>query len=377
MREIYLDNAATTKINPRVLKTYNKISKKFYGNASSTHELGNKAFEEIEKARKHLAKTINAQPTEIIFTSGGTESNNLAIKGLAKSNPHKKHIITSRIEHPSVLEICKSLEKKGYKIDYLPVNKKGLISLTELKKKIKINTLLVSIMHVNNEIGTIQNLEEIGKICNKKKVYFHSDCVQSYNKIPLNVKKLNLDLISVSGHKINAPKGIGFLYVKKGTNISPINLGGGQEKGLRSGTLNTAGIISLAEATKIKKNKDKIKKSRDRILKEILKIPKTKLNGSKEKRIYNNINVSFYGIEGESIMLKLENKKIYISTGSACNSHKLSTSYVLRAIGVEDSYINGSIRITLCNALTKKEEDYVIKNIKKVVNKLREISPFK
>ncbi len=374
---IYLDNAATTEIDESILK--NPLMKQTYANASSQHSLGKIAKEEIEKARMKIAKFINAEPEEIIFTSGGTESNNLAIKGLASANPDKNHIITSKIEHPSVIEVCKFLESQGYKIDYINVNEHGILNPEEIRNKITEKTLLVTIMHVNNEIGTIQPIEEIGKTCKEKNVYFHSDCVQSFEKEKIDVKKMNLDLISVSGHKINAPKGIGFLYIKKHTKINPIFHGGGQERNLRSGTENTQGIISLSEALNIKREIEKVRKSRDYLINELLKIKGTRLNGSKEQRIHNNINISFYGIEGESLMLMLNKQGIEVSTGSACSSNKLEESHVLKAIDTPELYLHGSIRITLDTRkpLTKTQEEFIIKQIKQNYEKLQKISPFK
>lgn len=374
--EVYLDNAATTPINKKVLTKIIEADKKYYANPSSKHSLGIESREILNKARKEIANFINADENEIIFTSGGTESNNLAIFGMTKTNPDKKHILTSKIEHPAILEVCKYLEKRGYEVDYISVDKDGIINLTELKNKIRSDTLLVSIMHVNNEIGTLQPVEEIGKICREKNVVFHTDAVQSFGKLKIDVKKMDIDLMSVSAHKINGPRGIGFLYRRKEVQIKPILIGGGQENGLRSGTENLSGIVGLAEAIKIKRNVSKIKSSRDRILKELLKIPGAKLNGSFDKRIYNNINISFYGIEGESILLLLSEKGICISTGSACSSSKLEHSHVLEAINVDPMYINGAIRITI-DELNKKQEDYIIKSVKDSVGKLKEISPFK
>lgn len=375
---IYLDNAATTPVDIAVAAEVQKFFISDYGNPSSLHHCGKRTKEELEKAREKIALFISAKPEEIIFTSGGTESNNLAMIGLAKANPNKKHIITSKIEHPSILETCKVLEKNGYKIDYIDVNSGGIINLNELKEKIDEKTLVVSIMHVNNEIGTIQPIGKIGEICSEKKVYFHSDCVQSFRKLDIDVKKMKLDLISISGHKINAPKGIGFLYIKKGTKISPIINGGGQEDNMRSGTENVPGIIGLAKALDVQKDKKTITEIRDKILTELLKIPSTKLNGSKNEkaRMYDNINLSFYGIEGEGLTMLLDEKGICVSTGSACSSKKLEESHVLKAIGVEDLYIHGSLRLTL-DKITEDEANFVINEIKNAVKKLRKLSPFK
>lgn len=378
---IYLDNAATTKVDDSVIKKVIKSMKENFGNPSSQHQLGNSSSEEMERARKEIAKFINAEPEEIFFTSGATESNNLALTGLAihPSNSEKKHIITSKIEHPSILETCKQLEKWGYKIDYLSVNEEGIVDPKELENKLTDQTLVVSIMHANNEIGTIQPIEKIAEICSKKEVYFHTDAVQTFTKLEINVKKTKISMISASGHKINAPKGIGFLYIQKGTKISPIINGGSQERRIRSGTENTPGIIALAEAIKIKRKIKETEKIRNKLIEEILKIQGARLNGSKKERLSNNINISFYGIEGESLMLLLDKERIEVSTGSACSSHKLSESHVLKAINVPEMYINGSIRITLDTTknLTAKQIKFVISKIKEKVERLREISPFK
>jgi len=372
--KIYLDNAATTKVDQRVAAEVRRFLVDVYGNASSQHSLGTEARRKLEEAREKIAKFIGADPSEIIFTSGGTESNNLALRGLAKANPKKKHIIASSIEHPSILETCKDLEKEGYKIDYIGVNREGIVNVKEIEKKISKDTLVVSVMQVNNEIGTIQPVEEIGEICKRAGVHFHTDAVQGFMKVGIDLK--NIDLLSVSGHKICAPKGIGFLYVKKGTKMSPVITGGGQEFGLRSGTENLPGIVGLAAALGLNPKKEKILKSRDKIVRELLKIPGTRINGSMKNRVYNNINVSFYGIEGESLMLMLDREGICVSTGSACASTKLKESYVLRALGVDDLYIHGSLRLTLGEDILGNE-DYVVEKIRKGVERLRKVSPFK
>ncbi len=399
MKEIYLDNAATTKVNPKVMKAMQEMFLTNYGNASSQHSSGKRARIELNSAREKIAKYIGCEPNEIVFTSGGTESNNLALRGLVKANPDKKHIITSIIEHPCILETCKDLEKNGYDVEYIGVGKDGIISVEEVEEKIRNDTLVVSVMHVNNEIGTVQPIEKIAKICKKRGIYFHTDATQGFTKIDLDLSPRddsskdtqrghenlqagdsgepnNIDLMSISGHKVYAPKGIGFLYVKKGTKISPIVTGGGQENNIRSGTENIPGIVGLSVALSIKIEKEKIERIRDKMIKDLLKIPGTKINGSLKNRVYNNINVSFYGIEGESLMLMLDKEGIRVSTGSACASTKLTESYVLKAIGVEELYIHGSLRLTL-GEITKKEANFVVEKIKEKVERLREISPFK
>ncbi|MEM4181945.1 MAG: cysteine desulfurase family protein [Candidatus Pacearchaeota archaeon] len=372
---IYLDNAATTPVAREVEKDIVR-NIHVYGNPSSIHFKGEEAKKKIEECREKIASYIGVEKEEIIFTSGATESNNMIIRGFAKKNKEKRKILVSSIEHPSVLESAYSLEKEGFLVEKIRVNKEGILDLDDLKSKIDDKTLLVSVMHVNNEIGTIQPIEDIAKICRQKRVFFHSDMVQSFTKLDINLKKIGLDFASFSGHKINALKGIGLVYIKKGIEIEPLILGGGQEKGFRSGTENLLGVVSLAAALKIRRNKEKIKKQRDFILREILKLGGVKLNGSLNKRIYNNINVSFYGLEGESIALALSEKGICVSTGSACSSHKLSHSHVLEAIGTEPLYLNGAIRITI-SELKESEINYFLRSLKEVIEKLKKISLFK
>jgi cysteine desulfurase len=374
MKRIYLDNAATTKVDKQVANKVNEVFLENYANPSSLHHEGKIAGEKLKHAREKIAKYVGCDPQEIIFTSGGTESNNLALRGMAKASPEKKHIIVSIIEHPSILETCKDLESQGYKIDYIKVNREGLISPKDIESKIKEDTLLVSIMHVNNEIGTIQPIEEIAKICKTKKIYFHTDAVQSFAKLNLDIS--NIDSFSVSGHKFHAPKGVGFLYIKKGTKIQSIITGGGQENNRRSGTENLPGIIGLASALDIDSNRKEIEKSKNKIISSLKKIPGTQINGSMTQRVYNNINVSFYGIEGESLMLILDKEGIATSTGSACASTKLSESHVLKAIQIDEMYIHGTLRLSLGNDAIGNE-DYIVEKITKGVKKLREISPFK
>ncbi len=376
-KSIYLDSAATTKVHPEVLKEVCKFQEEFFANPSSQHELGQQARKQIEEARERIAKSINAETEEIIFTSGGTEGDNFAIRGLALANPDKKHIVTTVIEHPAIIDTCEAMKKDGYEVDYIGVDKDGLVDPADIEKKIRKDTLIVSVMHVNNEIGTIQPIKKIAEICNKKEVYLHTDAVQSFKKLQIDVKDLKIDLLTISGHKINAMRGTGFLYVKLGTRIKPIINGGGQEMRLRSGTENSPGIISLSKAITLLTEEEKIRNVRDFLIDEILKIPETRLNGSREKRVYNNLNVSFYGIEGESLMLLLSDAGIYCSTGSACSSSKLEESPVLLAMGVPELYIHGSLRMTLGSDVTIDDAKYVVKKTKESVEKLREMSPFK
>lgn len=374
----YLDNGATTKTDEEAAKAINECFAKNYGNASSLHEFGREAKEILESAREVIAEKINAEPSEIIFTSGGTESDNLAIQETAYPNRDKgNHIITTKIEHPAVLETCKFLEKEGFKVTYLDVDEDGLIDLEQLKKEINEKTILVSVMHANNEIGTIQPIEEIGKICREKRIYFHTDAVQSFTKTQIDVKKQNIDLASFSGHKVHGPKGVGALYIRKGTKIHSLMHGGHQESGKRAGTENVPGAAGFAKAVELS-NKDDIKRMqelRDRLIENLLEIPDTILNGSREKRLCNNVNISFSFVEGESLLMKLDDKGIAVSTGSACSSQSLEPSHVLLAIGLKHEIAHGSIRFTLSKYTTQKEIDYVVKAVKKAVNELRAVSP--
>ncbi|MCX8158891.1 MAG: cysteine desulfurase [Candidatus Pacearchaeota archaeon] len=371
---IYLDNSATTKTDEKVVEEMKKYFVEEYGNPSSLHEVGERARKAIDFAREKIAKSINAKSYEIYFTSGGTEDNNIAIQGIinANKNKDKNKIITTKIEHPSITKVCEEMKARGYEIIEIGVNKEGIINLEELEKKIDDKTLLVSIMHVNNEIGTIQPIEEIGKICKEKEVLFHSDAVQSFGKLDIDIRKMNVDLLSSSGHKINGPKGIGFLFVREGVNIKPIVYGGQQERGLRSGTENVPGIMGFAKACEIISgtNKEKIKKLRDKLMFGLEKIG-GKINGSKEKRIYNNINVSFSGIDSEMLVLFLSKERIMVSTGSACESKKKEENRVLKAIGLNEKEARGTIRIVLGKETSEKDIDYALKKIEDGVKRLK------
>lgn len=383
MKLIYFDNASSTPVAPEVIKVMKPFFEKKYGNASSQHIKGREAKNALEKARKIIAKSINAETNEIYFTSGGTESNNWALKGLYFSNQKNKtgknHIITTKIEHDCVLNTCKWLETQGVKITYLDVDSKGFINLNELKKAITKKTIVVSIIHGNNEIGTIQNLKEIGKICKNKNVLFHTDACQSYTKTEINVKKQNLDLVTLNAHKIHGPKGVGALYIRGGIEITPLFHGGGHEKGLRSGTENIAGIVGFAQASKVINRKDieKMNKLKDKLIKGLIRIENVKLNGPTENRLCNNINVSFKNIEGEAVGGYLQQKGICTSTGSACMANSLKSSHVLKAIGLNDAQANSSIRISISKYNTEKEVDYFLKQINRIVKKLRFISAIK
>jgi cysteine desulfurase len=380
-KEIYLDNAATTKTDPRVLEAMLPFFNKFYGNASSLHDLGMKSREAIERARKIIAKSIGAKPEEIIFTSGGTESNNFAIKGAAFANKDKgNHIITTKIEHKCILESCKWLESQGFEVTYLDVDNYGFVDPRELEKAITKRTILVSIIHGQNEIGTIQDLKTLGEICKRHGVLLHTDACQSHTKTLLNVKKQPVDLITLNAHKIHGPKGVGALYIRKGTKIQIWQHGGGQEMKWRSGTENVPSIVGFAEAVKLAMNKKHVlhmQRLKNKFIQGLLKIPKVKINGPTDSRgLASIINASFFGIEGEALGGFLNVKKIYTSTGSACSSKTLEPSYVLLAIGLNPQEANSSIRFSLSRFTTEQDLEYALKEIESAVKKLRRISPF-
>lgn len=365
-------------VDPKVADKIMFIMKENYGNASSLHQKGQQAKIVLEEARGAIAKSINAKPSEIVFTSGGSEANNLAVKGVAYM--HKKgHIITSAVEHPSVLETVKSLKEQGFDFSIIKVDKDGFVDIEQLKNEIRNDTILVSIMHANNEIGTIQDIDLIGKICKDKKVLFHTDAVQSYSKLPIDVKKINVDLVSLNAHKLHGPKGIGALFVKEGTKIKRLTDGGKQENKLRAGTENIPGIVGFAEAVKSISNSDikRIEKLRDKLIDGILKIKDTRLNGPREKRLCNNVNISFKFVEGEAIGGYLDAEGICSSTGSACSSKSLEPSHVLMALRIKEEDAHGSLRLTLSKFTTEKEIDFVLEKIPGIIEKLRRMSPFK
>lgn len=376
-KEIYLDNGASTKVDPQVLKVMMPYFNEKYGNASSSHALGQESKNALENARKTIADSINAKPNEIIFTSGGTESDNLAIKGIALANKTKNHIITTKIEHKAILNACKWLEIQGFDITYLSVDNEGFIDSKKLEDAITDKTILVSVIHGNSEIGAIQNLEKLGNVCKKHNVYFHIDACQSYTKTEIDVEKQHLDLVTMSSHKIHGPKGVGALYVREGINISPLLHGGDHEFKLRAGTENMHGIVGFAEAVKLadKKYIRYITTLRDKLIEGVLKIPYVKINGPKNARLCNNANFYFKGIEGEAIVGYLDQENIYCSTGSACSEKTLDPSHILKAIGLSNEEANGSIRLTLSRFNTKEEIDYVLKVLPGIVKKLRAMSP--
>ncbi len=377
--KVYMDHAATTPMDKEVFEAMKPYFLEKYGNASSLHSFGMEAKEALEKSRERVANLIGASVDEIIFTGGGTESDNLAIKGIA-FKAGKGHIITSSIEHPAVLETCKFLEKKGFRVTYLPVDKYGIINPEDVENAIEKDTILITIMHANNEIGTIEPIEEIGKIASENNIPFHTDAVQSVGKLPIDVKKINVDLLSISAHKIYGPKGVGALYVKKGTKIDAIIHGGGHERGLRSSTENIPGIVGLAKACslageRMEADGKKMKRLRDMLIKGVLEIEESHLNGHPEKRLPNNAHFYFKGIEGESLILMLDDAGIAASTGSACSSKKLMPSHVLLAIGLRPEDAHGSLRLTLGRENSKEEVEYILETLPKIVKKLREISP--
>ncbi len=381
MKEVYLDNGATTMVDPLVVKAMQPLFSEIYGNASSLHHQGEAAKHKLNEAREAIAKAINAKFDELIFTSGGTESDNLAILGVASAHDKslKDHIITSKIEHPAVLNTCKYLESLGYSVTYLDVDTEGFIDLDQLENSITDRTLLVSIIHGNNEIGTIQDVEAIGKICKKHGVLFHMDAVQSFTKTSIDVKKIDVDLISMSSHKIHGPKGVGALFVRKGTKIASVFKGGGHEFKLRPGTENVPGIVGFAKAVSLASSSHikQMSKLRDKLIRSVLdEIPNTKLNGPKgDRRLCNNVNISFASLEGEALGAYLDIEGICTSTGSACSSQTLEPSHVLLSIGVSHEIANGTLRMTLSRFTKEEDIDYTIDALKRYVEKLRKMSP--
>lgn len=372
----YFDNAATTKIKPEVLNAMIPYLSKEYGNPSSLYSIGRNAKRAIEDAREKVAKLINANKNEIYFTSCGSESDNTAIKGIAYRYKEKgNHIITSKIEHHAILESCKDLEKKGFKITYLNVNENGIVDLNELEESINDKTILISIMFANNEIGTIQPIEKIAKIAKSHNIIFHTDAVQAAGNIPIDVKDMGIDMLSISGHKINAPKGVGALYVKQGIEFDKFMNGGHQERNKRAGTENLAEIVGFGKACEIAKNNIEnhnkyLKELRDYFISELLKTEKNiKINGSMKNRLPGNMNISIKGVDATKLLLELDKKGICISTGSACNSGETTPSHVLTAIGLKSDDAKSAIRVTFGENNTKEEIDFLIENICKYIKK--------
>jgi cysteine desulfurase len=388
---IYLDYAATTPMDPRVIEVMNKHFKESYGNSSSLHSMGQKAAQTLNKSREIVASLINAKKGDIYFTSSGTEADNIAIMGVALKNQNRgKHIITSTLEHHAVENSCKQLKKRGFEITFLPVNKEGLIDLEELEDMVSKDTILVSIMFANNEIGTIEPVKEIGKIAQTHDVIFHTDAVQAFGKISIDVNEMNIDLLSASAHKLYGPKGVGMLYIRNngiregwGKYIEPIMFGGGHEGDMRPSTVNVPGIAGFAKAVELAKKEmpqeiERHTKMRDKIIDYVLKnIEDTYLNGHPSQRLPNNINLGIKFIEGESMVLDLDNQGIAVSTGSACSSKSLDPSHVLLAIGLEPQDAHGSLRISLGRFTTEEEIKFLLEKLPPIVERLRKMSPLK
>lgn len=383
VKTVYLDNNATTPIHPEVFEAMVPYLKDHFGNPSSAHQFGRNVKAETDEAREKVAELLNASPSEIVFCSGGSESDNMAIKGVAFANLNcKKHIITAQIEHPAVLNTCRLLEKFGFEVTYVKADQYGMVDPEEIQEVINENTILISIQHSNNEVGTIQPIIEIGKIAKEKNILFHTDAVQSFGKIPLDVKDLNVDFLSLSGHKLNGPKGIGALYIKKGTpKLFPIISGGHHEGNRRAGTENVPGIIGFGNACKIAKNEMELKSKyleglRDSLYQKLKSsIPKITLNGHLTKRLPTTLNIGIEGVEGESIMINLDLKGIAVSTGSACSSGSLEPSHVLTSMGIPQEKIHGSIRFSFGRGNTEDDVDYVAEILPPIVKKIRGMSP--
>ena len=379
---IYLDNAATTKTAPEVVDAMLPYFTEFYGNASTIYDLGNHSKNAMNEARDIIADALGARGEEIYFTAGGSESDNWALKATAEAYKNKgNHIITSKIEHHAILHTCEWLEKQGFEVTYVDVDENGVIKLDELKKAIRPTTILISVMFANNEIGTIQPIKEIGEIAKEHGILFHTDAVQAFGQVPINVDECHIDMLSASGHKLNGPKGIGFLYIRKGVKIRSFVHGGAQERKRRAGTENIPGIVGLGVATKraITSMQERTAKEielRDYLIDRVLKeIPYTRLNGHRTNRLPNNANFSFQFIEGESMLIMLDMDGICGSSGSACTSGSLDPSHVLLAIGLPHEIAHGSLRLTLSEEITKEDIDFVIEKLKSIIERLRSMSP--
>jgi len=382
METIYFDNNATTRVADEVLREIRPLFCELYGNPSSMHTFGGQIGRKIKKAREQVAALLGCDPAEVIFTSGGTESDNAAIKGAIAAAPNKRKVVTTRVEHPAVLAVCRDLENLGYTVVEIGVDKQGRLDLAELEAQIDDSTALVSVMYANNETGTIFPVEKIAEIVTDRGIVFHTDAVQAVGKIPLNLSKSRIDLLSLSGHKLHAPKGVGVLYVRKGTRLSSFMLGGHQELGRRAGTENVPGIVGLGKACElaaenIELENTRVKKLRDKLEKAILEsCPDCRINGDPKNRLPNTTNISFEYIEGEAILLMLDKYGICASSGSACTSGSLEPSHVLRAMGVPFTAAHGSIRFSLSRYNTEDEIDFTVEKMPQIVNHLRELSPF-
>ncbi|WP_287582215.1 cysteine desulfurase NifS [Candidatus Borrarchaeum sp.] len=382
MKVVYMDNASTTPVDPRVAEVMHDYFVTHFGNASSIHEFGREAREAIDNARQVVAKAIGAEEEEIIFTSGGTEADNLALKGIAFSDEYEgKHIITSVIEHPAILKTAKFLEKQGFEVTYLPVDSEGLVSVEDVQNAIRPDTILISVMYANNEIGTVQPLEEISKLARENNIVLHTDAVQAIGKLDVDINKLGVDLLSMSSHKIHGPKGVGFLYIRKGTVIEPLLHGGGHEYNLRSGTENVPGIVGFAKAmelatTELDKKANYMMQLRDKLIDGVLqRIKGSYLNGHRTKRLPNNANFRFDQINGEALILDLDMNGISASTGSACSSHETDPSHVLLALGLSHNEAEGSLRLTLSTETTEADINYVLEVLPNSISKLHALHP--
>lgn len=381
-RFIYADNSATTRVSEKALKAALPYFTEQYGNPSSIYSLGMNCAKAVLKAREQVANALGAKVNEIYFTSGGSEADNWAIRGCAENGAKKgkKHIITTVFEHHAVLHTCEYLEKQGFEVTYLPVSSDGLITAEQVEKAIREDTCLVTIMFANNEIGTILPIAEIGKICHEHGVLFHTDAVQAVGHTEIDVKSMNIDMLSLSGHKIHAPKGIGCLYIRTGINLPNLIYGGAQERGKRAGTENVPSIVALGTAitdavTDISEKNEKIAKLRDKLIRGILQIPLTRVNGSMESRLAGNINVSILGVEGEALLLMLDLNGISASSGSACTTGSLDPSHVLLSLGLPHEVAHGSLRLSINEENTEEDVDYILEVIPKIVNRLRDMSP--
>jgi cysteine desulfurase len=382
VKTVYVDNNATTPVAPEVFEAMEPFFHELYGNPSSMHFKGGEVQKALAEAREKVADLIGASPDEIVFTSCGTESDNAAIQGTLASYPEKRHIISTRVEHPAVWTLCKDLEKGGYRVTMLSVDREGRLDLDELRAAISNDTALVSVMYANNETGVIFPIEEIGQIVKSRGIPYHTDAVQAVGKIPLDMKKSTVDMFSLSGHKLHAPKGIGVLYIRRGTKFSPFLIGGHQEKGRRGGTENIPYIVGLGKASELaarhlEEENDRVRFLRDKLEGGLLeRIPDTLVNGDREHRLPNTVSLSFEYVEGESILLLLSNLGICASSGSACTSGSLEPSHVLRAMGIPFTAAHGSIRFSLSIYTTEEEIDYILKELPPIIEKLRDISPF-
>jgi cysteine desulfurase len=382
VKVIYVDNNATTQVAPEVLKEMLPYFSEFYGNPSSMHTFGGMVEHKVTEARKRVAELLGASPEEIIFTSCGTESDSTAIRAAILSNPKKKHIVTSRVEHPAIKNLYEHLSKNGYRVTFVPVDRKGHLDLDYLYKNLGKDTAVVSIMWANNESGVIFPIEEIGEVLKEKGIVFHTDAVQAVGKIPIDLKKVDVDMLSLSGHKLHGPKGIGALYVRKGTKYSPFLIGGHQEKGRRGGTENVASIIGLGKASELAAanlpdENTKVKRLRDKLENELLKrVSNTMVNGDRDHRLPNTTSIAFEYVEGEAILLMMDEFGICASSGSACTSGSLEPSHVLRAMGVPFTAAHGSIRFSLSIYNTEEEIDVIIEKLPPIIERLRELSPF-